>query len=439
MQRDVVRTQEVARIELPPPSSSSAIGRFAHRVHDAFLYIRPSIPEEDRRVYIMRLILLSIAGSIHVALIIWYASFGRWWAVGTNCGSVSWYVMTILVLRSGRQHTAMALGFLEAVVHGFAFTLLLGLQAGYVFYNFAFVTVAFLAYRGHEMRPRVVLATVSIIMTAVEILMMRNQTPMVVLDPLELEVLCYLNVIGSLAGATGSTIYFDVVVHRTEARLARALARSEALLLNILPAPIAERLKHEPGTIADNFPSVTVLFADIVGFTPLAAAMSGPDVVNVLNDIFSLFDHSADQHGVEKIKTIGDAYMVVGGLPPMGADHAGAVCDLALDMQAGLEAYSVATGLAINVRIGIHTGPVVAGVIGRKKFAYDIWGDTVNTASRMESHGIAGRIQVSDTTHRLLADRYHFEERGVITLKGRGEVRAWFLCGRPTAAETPAA
>ena len=396
------------------------------------MYIRASIQEEDRRVYVMRLILLSIAGSIHVALIVWYGGFGRWWAVGVNCGTVAWYAMTILVLKSGRQRTAMALGFTEAVAHGLAFTLLLGLQAGYVFYNSAFVTVAFRAYRGHELRPRITLAAVSVVMTAIEILAMRGRTPPVLLDPLELEVLCYLNIIGSLAGATGATIYFDFVVHRTEARLARALARSDALLLNILPAPIADRLKQQPGTIADSFPSVTVLFADIVGFTPLAARMSGPEVVNVLNDIFSLFDHSADQHGVEKIKTIGDAYMVVGGLPPTGADHAGAVCDLALEMQADLEAYSFATGMDISIRIGIHTGPAVAGVIGRKKFAYDIWGDTVNTASRMESHGVAGRIQVSDATYRLVADRYRFEDRGVIALKGRGEVRAWFLCGSRT-------
>ena len=140
------------------------------------MYIRASIQEEDRRVYVMRLILLSIAGSIHVALIVWYGGFGRWWAVGVNCGSVAWYAMTILVLKSGRQRTAMALGFTEAVAHGLAFTLLLGLQAGYVFYNFAFVTVAFLAYRGHELRPRITLAAVSVVMTAIEILAMRGRT-----------------------------------------------------------------------------------------------------------------------------------------------------------------------------------------------------------------------------------------------------------------------
>lgn len=412
----------------PPPPLFGPVARL--------MRVPAHIPEADRRVFFTRQILLLIAGSIHLTLIGLYAAFGTWWAVGVNVGSATWYVMVVAVLRAGWQRTAMILGFAEALAHGFAFTVLLGLSAGYVFYNFAFLTVAFLAYRAAEPAERYGLIGLSWLATVTEILVMRTRPPAVVLDPLAVEILGYLNIIGSLLAGIGGTAYFSYAVDRAEDQLNRALARSEKLLLNILPAPIADRLKTKPGTIADNFPSVTVLFADIVGFTPLSARLPGRQLVEILNDIFSMFDRSAERHRVEKIKTIGDAYMVVGGLPDVRDDHAGAVCEMALEMQAAVAAYSAATGVDINIRIGIHTGPVIAGVIGTKKFCYDLWGDTVNTASRMESHGLPGCIQVSDATYQLLSDRYRFADRGTITLKGKGEVRAWFLQG---AAEPPTA
>jgi adenylate cyclase len=184
--------------------------------------------------------------------------------------------------------------------------------------------------------------------------------------------------------------------------------KSEALLLNILPPPIAERLKQVPGIIANRFEAVTVLFADIVGFTELAAGVAPEALVGMLNEVFSCFDLLAEQHGLEKIKTIGDSYMVVGGLPMPRPDHATAVAAMALDMQAAIRAVS---GGALNVRIGIHSGPVVAGVIGTRKFSYDLWGDTVNVASRMESHGQAGAIQVSAATYELVQHAFRCAAR----------------------------
>ncbi len=213
----------------------------------------------------------------------------------------------------------------------------------------------------------------------------------------------------------------------TDRKLDDEHARSERLLRNVLPDRIAERLKDGPITVADRFDDVTVLFADIVGFTPLSATLDPERVVELLNQVFTRFDELAAVHQVEKIKTIGDAYMVVAGLPDPRADHAEAAAQMALDLRAAVAEISRTTGHDLQIRIGMCSGPAVAGVIGIQKFAYDLWGDTVNTAARMESHGTPGEIQVTESTYRLLRGRYAFAERGVIEVKGKGPMRAYFL------------
>ena len=205
--------------------------------------------------------------------------------------------------------------------------------------------------------------------------------------------------------------------------------KSEKLLLNILPRPIAERLKQGATIIADSFNAVTVLFSDIVGFTKLAAGVSPTELVILLNEIFSMFDGLAESCGLEKIKTIGDAYMVVGGLPLPRQDHADAVAKMALGMQSCLRQFNLAHKSSLHIRIGMHTGPVVAGIIGTTKFSYDLWGDTVNTASRMESHGIPDEIQVSLPTYQLLRSKFDLQERGKIEVKGKGEMETFLLKG----------
>ncbi len=206
--------------------------------------------------------------------------------------------------------------------------------------------------------------------------------------------------------------------------------KSERLLLNILPEPIAKRLKEGHSNIADGFAEVTILFGDIVNFTQLSARISPTELLKLLNEIFTAFDQLTEQYGLEKIKTIGDAYMVVGGIPMPRSDHAQAVAEMALDMQQEVAKFNAKHSTEISIRIGINTGPVVAGVIGSKKFIYDLWGDAVNTASRMESHGIAGAIQVTESTYKCLRDKYLFEERGVIQVKGKGEMTTYFLTGK---------
>ncbi len=216
-------------------------------------------------------------------------------------------------------------------------------------------------------------------------------------------------------------------VEQRTAELRKEKERSELLLLNILPDKVAEQLKDSQEAPAEHFEEATILFADIVGFTSLAAQMEPLELVNWLNHIFSTFDQLAAKHKLEKIKTIGDAYMVVGGVPIPQSNHAEAVADMALAIQASMATFPPKADKPLQVRIGIHTGPVIAGVIGTRKFIYDLWGDAVNIASRMESHGDPGSIQVTDATYERLKHRYVFEKRGTIAVKGRGEMTTYWL------------
>ncbi|MGF1525144.1 MAG: adenylate/guanylate cyclase domain-containing protein [Leptolyngbyaceae cyanobacterium] len=218
---------------------------------------------------------------------------------------------------------------------------------------------------------------------------------------------------------------------QAESALKAEQAKSEKLLLNILPKKIAEQLKQQTGAIASRFESATILFADIVDFTSLSAQVPPGHLVCLLNEIFSAFDHIAEQLELEKIKTIGDAYMVVGGVPNPRADHAEAVLQMAVQMLLKIQEFQRSDGTPFRLRIGINTGPVVAGVIGIKRFSYDLWGDTVNIASRMESHGIVNRIQVSANTYHHLKAKYEFEDRGRIHIKGRGPMQTYLYKGQP--------
>jgi class 3 adenylate cyclase len=206
-------------------------------------------------------------------------------------------------------------------------------------------------------------------------------------------------------------------------------AAADRLLLNVLPRPIADRLKQGETGIVDSFSEVTVLFADIVGFTRLSLELPPARVVRLLDEVFTAFDDLASQHGLEKIKTIGDAYMAVSGLPFPRADHAPAAARMALAMRAALEQFNARHGTGLQMRIGLNSGPVIAGIIGRSKFIYDLWGDTVNTASRMESHGEPGQIQISETTAAGLNAAFQLQPRGLVSLKGRGELRTFWLEG----------
>ncbi|HEY8437395.1 MAG TPA: adenylate/guanylate cyclase domain-containing protein [Candidatus Limnocylindrales bacterium] len=207
-------------------------------------------------------------------------------------------------------------------------------------------------------------------------------------------------------------------------------AKAESLLLNVLPRSIADRLKNERHTIADQFSSASILFADVVDFTPLSEELAPADVVGLLDHLFSHFDALAERYGLEKIKTIGDCYMVAAGVPDARPDHARAVVLMALDMLDAMRSSDDVGHLGLELRIGISSGPVVAGVIGTKRFLYDLWGDAVNTASRMESHGTPGRIQITRATRDLLGDEFDCEPQGRIAVKGKGEMETWHVVSR---------
>jgi adenylate cyclase len=248
--------------------------------------------------------------------------------------------------------------------------------------------------------------------------------PINVLDPRAISVMMGINIIGVSAFAFGILHYF---VHQRD--LALGLLRSErekseALLLNILPKDIASILKNESRTIADHFDGASILFADVVDFTPMSAKMSPTELVELLNEVFSYFDTLVEKYDVEKIKTIGDCYMVASGVPRPRPDHAHVLARLALDMRAFVNQRPFGA-YKVSLRIGINSGPVVAGVIGRKKFIYDLWGDAVNTASRMESHGSDGSIQITRATYELIKSDFVCESRGTVYVKGKGEMEAW--------------
>lgn len=236
----------------------------------------------------------------------------------------------------------------------------------------------------------------------------------------------------------GTLLYYEGIVEditerkQAEAALRAEQEKSERLLLNILPKAIAEQLKQGQGAIATRFEAVTVLFSDIVDFTGMAGRLAPTELVTLLNEVFSTFDQLAEDYGLEKIKTIGDAYMVVGGLPEPRSNHAEAIAEMALKMQEAVSHLHTHQGELFRLRIGINTGPVVAGVIGIKKFSYDLWGDTVNVASRMETHGEIGRIHVTEAVYQCLKDIYDFAPRGTIPVKGKGTMNTYFLKQRKT-------
>jgi adenylate cyclase len=240
---------------------------------------------------------------------------------------------------------------------------------------------------------------------------------------------------------TNTAILFAVVYYavreiaRAEATAEREFARSETLLANILPPRVSERLKDRRGAeIAERYPEASILFADMAGFTARAADTAPEELVRFLNGVFTRLDALVEIHGLEKIKTTGDAYMVVSGVPAPRADHAEALAALALDMRDALGGLVDPKGRAVPVRIGVASGPVVAGVVGTRKFFYDVWGDAVNTAARMEQTGEPGKIQVAPETHARLKGQFVLEERGIVEVRGKGEMHTWFLVARKAGA-----
>lgn len=379
---------------------------------------------------------LLMGGSLIIlpVAVVWgllYAAFGEWPAALITLAYAAADLWGMIYLnRTGRRRPLATIQWSCTLLLPFLLTLLLGGLAQ----SSALIIGALMAPLGALLYYEHGAATQLFVAFAVLVALTGILNPFVVRDnnlPLWLMLAFFvLNVI-----IVSSLAFFQMrafVRQRDEAlRMLRLEQdKTDSLLCNILPRPIADILKDRPQTIAERYEAVSILFADVVGFTPLSAAVDAEEMVNLLNEIYTHFDNVVERYGLEKIRTTGDGYMAASGVPVPRPDHAHALASAALEMMAFLDTWESPRAADFRFRMGMNSGPVLAGVIGRKKFSYDVWGDPVNVASRMESHGEPGKIQVGRDTYELLKDDFLFEPRGAIPVKGKGLMETWYLMGR---------
>ena len=345
-----------------------------------------------------------------------------------NVLSVTIWGGCILSHVRGHYRAPVVPALLEVSAHAALATVVLGTESGFYLYVLAGIFVPFLIPFWSTLQ-RWVMATAAALIFAGCLLYSIALPPYQVLPGWLEDAFVVGNSLGIGISIIAVISTYEWVVVRAEQALEEAKNRADNLLHSMLPRSVAEELKENPGTIAQRHDEVRVIFVDLVGFTELSGRMEPEAVIDLLNRVFSAFDDAVERLPVEKIKTIGDAYMAASGAPEPHADHAGAIADLALEIRDQVRLLARDDGLPLEVRIGIHSGEVMAGVIGRRKPAYDLWGDTVNTASRMEASGVPGRIQVSEATARLLRGHYQLAPRGPVEIAGKGVMETWFLEG----------
>ncbi len=350
------------------------------------------------------------------------------WLAGANAlGALVW-AATPLLHRFGSLAATVAFA-VSVYASNFVITAMLGLNSGVQLYYIpaAALAVLFLGVERLALSVLFVLAAAALMLAAYFLLPADTG----LLERPMLEVNLVVSIVATLGILFAIVAYAVREIARAEAKAEYEFQRSESLLANILPPAIAERLKSgKDRVIADSYDEASILFADMTGFTARSSQAPPVQMVEFLNRVFTGFDRLVEQYGLEKIKTTGDGYMVVSGVPRPRADHAEALANFALEMQKFAGGIRDAAGQGVSIRIGLAIGPVVAGVVGTRKFFYDVWGDAVNTASRMESTGEPGKVQVTAQTHALLGHGFVFEERGVIEVRGKGAMRTWFLIGR---------
>ena len=398
---------------------------------NAFLAAPSNVPRYDYRTYYSMLIANSMAFALHFSWIFIFRSLGFTTLSLVNIGSVLIWILNITILRKwGAVLTAVVIGSAEVVVHQFLAIYYLGWGYGFQYFLLVIVAFAFMMNFRSLLIPVTMFVVCLLSFLGFYYEVQYWGLPHLDPGPAVRETFLMANVTSAFTILAIMSYVYSEAARTAEAKLELERQKADKLLLNILPASIAQRLKEDDSIIADHFGSATVMFSDIVGFTALSEKVTPTELVGRLNRIFSDFDDLAERHGLEKIKTIGDAYMVAGGFPELRDGHAKHVSAMALDMLEAIEACNRETEQPVAIRIGIHTGPAVAGVIGIKKFAYDVWGDTVNTANRMESSGLPGRIQLSEQAAALLDDDFVVEERGTIEVKGKGWMKTYWLLGR---------
>jgi len=412
-------------------SSLQAALRFARIKLNSILSVPPNVARYDHRTYYSMLIANFMALLLHLSWIFVFYDRGLSTLSLVNVGSVIIWIFNIAILcRWGAVLTAVVIGSTEVAGHQFLAIYYLGWGFGFQYYLLVIVAFAFMMNFRTMWIPGTMFVVCLLSFLGFYYRVQHWNKPHPDLGPIVRETFLMANVTSAFMILAIMSYVYSEAARTAEAKLDLEREKSERLLLNILPVSIAQRLKEDDSIIADHFDSATVMFSDIVGFTALSEKVTPTELVGHLNRIFSAFDDLADKHGLEKIKTIGDAYMVAGGFPQKRDGHTNDVSAMALDMLEAVAECTCGTEEAVRVRIGIHTGPAVAGVIGIKKFAYDVWGDTVNTASRMESSGLPGRIQISEQAAARLDDDFVVEERGTVEVKGKGCMKTYWLLGR---------
>jgi class 3 adenylate cyclase len=383
----------------------------------------------ERRYFQTTLIGASASLCLHIGFLALFTYMNVPALAYFNIISIACFLFAIFALfRYGSCFIPLVIGTIEINVHQALCVFLIGWAAGFQYYIVSLLVMPFFMPHRHTWL-RITCAAISMLTFLVLATLFHDVVPVFSVDPALADLLCFVNLSISLLLILVLSYAFSFAVSRAEAAEDRESKRAEELLYNILPQVIAERLSDSDATIADSFEDVSILFADIENFTRFASDMRPGEVVDVLNGLFSRFDDLLDHYGIEKIKTIGDSYMVASGVPAHCDNHAELISDFALDMLAELDHYNAMHGSSFRIRIGINSGPVVAGVIGKRKFIYDLWGDTVNIASRMESNGLSNEIQITDVTRQLLLNsgKYCFSDRGLLEIKGKGQLRAWLL------------
>ena len=401
----------------------------------SFLAVPPSVERYDHRTYYSMLLANSMALLLHLSWIFIFRALGFTTLSLINVGSVLIWFLNIAILRRwGAILTGVVIGSTEVVAHQFLAIYYLGWDYGFQYFLLVIVAFAFMMNFKSLYIPVTMFVVCLLSFLGFYYQVQYWNMPHVDPGPAARETFLMANVTSAFTILAFMSYVYSEAARTAEAKLELEQQKSEKLLLNILPPSIAQRLKENNSVIADHFASATVMFSDIVGFTAMSEKVTPTELVNRLNRIFSAFDDLAEKHGLEKIKTIGDAYMVAGGFPELRDGHANDVSAMALDMLEAVAQCSREMDQPVSIRIGIHTGPAVAGVIGIKKFVYDVWGDTVNIASRMESSGLPGQIQLSEQAAAMLNGEFLTEERGAVEVKGKGAMKTYWLLGRSNTA-----
>ncbi|OPX89639.1 MAG: Adenylate cyclase [Pelotomaculum sp. PtaB.Bin104] len=345
-----------------------------------------------------------------------------------NILSVLTYLLNILLNRKRMFLLCGAIALIEIIVHQCLCVFFIGWEAGFQYYIFTVPMLAFIVQNKYWYS--IFFTIFAGLIYSLLYIFFSTGTPIYYLPEKVLVVLHTSNLVGTIFVLAVITYFYGKAIVNAEQALQIQFDRAELLLANILPKPVAERLKERQQMIADGFAQVSILFADIHKFTEFSSGMNPNNLVLILNNLFSSYDDIVEKYGIEKIKTIGDAYMVTSGLPVESDHHAEYITDFAFDMLKATNEFNEKYGTKFSVRIGINSGPVTAGIIGKKKFIYDLWGDTVNVASRMESNGVPSQIHITEDTYDLIKDKYIVKKREPIEIKGKGLMQTYFVVGK---------